>query len=163
MLGDNVAVTGGPRLRTVSSYELVGQRLRELRDQNHLSIPDLVVLLTVDSRQDEQVSQVTAEYLQGLERGVMAPYPEHIPYLERALQCTPGEIHHMYGYLASNETPPIGEDYVTFEEACELLEMPKGSVHGAIKRGVLQARRLMPPPGRSQLILLVRRADLAKY
>lgn len=157
--------TGGPKLPTVKNYEAVGALVRKRRDAAGLSIEEAAAAFAVALRLPRAAAQCCrgTDYLLGLERGLIAPHPEHLAALERVLDLPTGELHHAYGYLASDEVPPLGEDYVTLTEAAHLLGVSKGSVHHAITRGKLQACRLMPPVGRASLILVVRRADLESY
>lgn len=54
-------------------------------------------------------------------------------------------------------------DYVTLTEAARLLGISKGSVHHAVTRGEIRSLRLMPPEGRSSIVLLVHRGDVVAY
>lgn len=153
---------GGTMLPSVLSYEAVGACLRQRREARNLSHEELAAALALALKGKEAPSAHPC-YLGGLEEGFLAPHPEHLPAMEQVLRTVHGELHHAYGYLAANETPPLGEEFVTLTEASRILGISKGSVHYAITHGKLEARRLVPPPGRSSLILLVRRADLANY
>lgn len=159
-----VSCRGGPRLPTVRDYKAVGEFVTSSREAAGLSLDDAATALALALKLQRATDCCRGtEYLQNLELGGAAPHPEHLASLERVLAIVPGELHHAYGYLASEEVPPYGEDYVTLAEAARILGLAKGSVHHAVTKGKLKARRLMPPPGRASLVLMVRRADLEVY
>ncbi len=156
--------TGGPRLPTIKDYRLVGEVVRGRRTELGLSLEDAGLALSLALKPLRGTECCRGhDYLRRIEEGTIAPHPEHLVALERVLETLPGELHHAYGYLAGNEVPPLGEDYVSLTEAARILGVSKGSVHSAVARGRLRARRLMPPAGRASLVLLVRRADLEDY
>ncbi len=53
--------------------------------------------------------------------------------------------------------------WTTLGGAAKRLGISKGSVHHAIDRGALRARRLLPHHGRSSIVLLVHMDDVERY
>lgn len=56
-----------------------------------------------------------------------------------------------------------GQGWLTLNDAAERLGLAKGSVHHAITRGDLRARRVLPAFGRAAVVLLVHQGDVAEY
>lgn len=155
----------GPRLRTVSSYEAVGARMRTLREQRELPLDTLYDTLRVEMHRDTHgLEKLTLTYLTELENG-MPPHPEHIPYLERVLDAAPGELYNAWGYLSPEQTPPIGSrhEWVTVAEATKIIGIVRGPIDAAIKAGKLRIKRVPPLRGRAQVEVLVYRADAEAY
>jgi hypothetical protein len=84
--------------------------------------------------------------------------------LSLSLECGP-EVRRLVGRAfadscAIDRAPP---GYVTLTEAARIAGVSKGSMCHAAKRGAVRSQRLMPPAGRSSIVLVLHRGDVEAY
>ena len=84
--------------------------------------------------------------------------------LHLSLDCGP-EVRFLVGRAFADtcrgEEPPDG--YIPLAEAAKLAGITKGSMHHAVTRGAIRSHRIMPPAGRTSVLLYLNRADVEAY